>query len=139
MTSEGKKIAAFLQTFHNSGQAGLLVAEDRFQLAKVHALLARESFLFAKSWTSTLRQLALDVPVAALLHAPFASEFYDTIRQYQSKRGMIQITDSRSHDVMTVHCNPRSARLLLVTDVDELTAIEQLYQLRDTVGLIAMV
>lgn len=92
-TAESNPLSTFLECFTKVREAGLIVAENRLQLAKAHAVLSAYDFYFAKSWSGTMRQLALDVPVAALISTPFPREFFETVQQYQRRSGIIQIMD----------------------------------------------
>ena len=129
----------FLSFFLKAREAGLIIAENRLQLAKVHSALGDAGLLLANSWRGTLRQLAMDSPVAALLSAPMPKEFFDVIQQYQRRAGMIQIMDRQSLDLTTVHCDPAFARLLLVVANEDLVAIEKEYPLKNNVGLIEII
>lgn len=129
----------FFSYFLKSKESGLLISENRLQLAKVHALLAHTGIHIAKSWRGTLRQLALDIPVAALITAPIEQEFFDIVQQYQQRSGLIQILDRSTLDITTVHCNPFYARLLLVVEKEDLAQIEATYPIRRYTGMIEII
>ena len=132
---ESDPLSIFLSYFMKSREAGLLIAENRLQLAKAHAALNAQNIFFANSWQGALRQLALDEPVASLISYPFSREFYEIVQQYQRRAGMIQIMDRDTLDLITVHCNPHNARLLLVVEATELEDIEEQMSLRNEVGM----
>ena len=132
---EADVLGTFMPLFMKAREAGMLVAQNRYQLARVHAELSTTHLSFASSWQGTLRNLALDVPVAALLSAPIGREFFEIVHQYQHRSGMIQIIDNHSLELTTVHCNPGKARLLLVVESSELEKIEEYTPLQEEISL----
>lgn len=117
----------------------MVVINDRSEVAPVMELLRSLGINLAQSWRGVLHHLALNMPVAFLLDRSISQEEYDLILQYQEQQGLIQLTESRSGDLITIHCDPSKARLLLLVSDEELKTIEREYEIMSHVGIIEYV
>lgn len=134
-----ESIVNFLNYFHKSKDCGLLIVSHREQVASVLGQLKSRGMALAQSWRGVLYHLALDTPVVFYMNHTMLPEEFDLIRQYQNQNGMIQLLDTKDKDLLTVHCNTRNARLLLLAADEDIRLIEKQFEFISSVGIIEYV
>ena len=105
-------IVEFLAAIEQQTEAALFIAKESG--GSVGDAAAARGFVMTSRWKEALS--ALNEGRKVCLNAgTISKEVYDLVRQYNDRQGMVQILDSETLELCSVHLAVESCRLLVLT------------------------
>lgn len=134
-----EQIENFLKTLKTQREAGLLILTNSKDFSDVEESLIKNKYTEAKDWKQVLKQLSLNQSVFLYVNGEFTKEYYDLIKQYSERGGMIQIMNTDTMNYETVNFDPFQAHFVLLMTKDALGWAEEKFSIRDKAGLMEII
>jgi len=134
-----KQTENFLKTFKAQREAGLIVLTSSKDFSDVEEEMIKDKFTEAKDWKQVLKHLSLNQSVFLYINSEFTKEYYDLLKQYSERGGMIQIMNPDTMNYETINFDPFQAHFILLITKDALGWAEEKFSIRDKVGLMEII
>ena len=134
-----EQVDNFLQTLKAQREAGLLVLENSKNFSDAEESLLKNKYIEAKDWKQILKQLSANQSVFIYVSGEFSKEYYDILKQYSERGGMIQIMNTDTMNYETVNFDPFQAHFVLIMTKDALGWAEDKFSIRDKAGLMEII
>ena len=134
-----EQVENFLKTLKVQREAGMIVLTNSKDYSDVEEIMIKDKFTEAKDWKQILKQLSLNQSVFLYINGEFTKEYYDLIKQYSERGGMIQIMNPNTMNYETVNFDPFQAHFVLLITKDALGWAEEKFSIRDKAGLMEII
>ena len=134
-----EQIENFIKTFKAQREAGLLVLTNSKDFSDVEEVMLKNKFTEAKDWKQVLKQLSLNQSVFLYVNGEFTKEYYDLLKQYSERGGMIQIMNPDTMNYETINFDPFQAHFVLLMTKDALGWAEEKFSIRNKAGLMEII
>lgn len=134
-----EQLENFVKTLKVQREAGLIVLTNSKDFSDIEEIMLKHKFIEAKDWKQILKNLASNKSVFLYVNGEFTKEYYDILKQYSERGGMVQIMNADTMKYETVNFDPFQAHFVLLITKDALGWAEERFSVRDKVGLMEII